>query len=283
LTIPLDHDYTPIQLPWELIYSVEGGPAGRTPLFQEYPIRIDVEETQLELGVPGSLELNITNISNYEIEDVNAAIDITNGLLAMDERATRNLGTLGPGENRLLLWSIEASDTRYVTISLGITSGSKQVNGAEFDLQVKGNGILDLDDVIIQAQPSQGGELKTIEFDVKVENVGLYDSLPSWIEFETAEGVSDQGEIYVSQLGAGEETSIRGSIQHSLGRSFSVALNVVDGQGVKSSSTLFVEMEDEASSLNFLGYSYLVMLIPALEVILIALSRRRGGVMLYDE
>jgi len=275
LTIPLDHDYTPIQLPWELIYSVEGGPAGRIPLFQEYPIRIDVEETQLEPGVPGSLELNITNISNYEVEDVNAAIDVTNGLLAMDERATRSLGTLGPGESRLLLWSIEAGDTRYVTISLGIASGSKHVNGAEFDLQVKGNGILDLDDVIIQAQPSQGGELKTIEFDVKVENVGLYDSLPSWIEFETAEGVSEQGEIYVSQLGAGEETSIRGSIQHSLGRSFSVALNVVDGQGVKSSSTLFVEMEDEASSLNFLGYSYLVMLIPALEVILIVMSRRR--------
>ncbi|EMR73834.1 hypothetical protein MCGE09_00549, partial [Thaumarchaeota archaeon SCGC AB-539-E09] len=277
LTVPLDHEYTPIQLPWELVYSVEGGPAGRIPLFQEYPIHIDVEEIQLEPGASGSLEVNITNISNYEIEEVSAVIGVTHGLLQRDEQSARNLGTLNPGESRLLQWSIVAGDQIYVTVNLGITSGSKEIYGAEFDLQVMGNGILDVDDIIIQAQPSQGGELKTIDFELKVENIGLYDSLPSWIELKSAEGVSEQDDVYVSQLGTGEKTNIRGSIQHTLDRSFSVILNVGDSQGVKSSSTIFVEMAQEASSFNILDYSFIVLLIPALEIFYIIVSRRKGG------
>ena len=79
----------------------------------------------------------------------------------------------------------------------------------------------------------------------------------------------------MSQLGAGEETNIRGSIQHTLDSSFSVILNVGNSQGVKSSSTIFVEMAQKASTFNFLDYSYLVMLIPALEIIYIILSRRK--------
>ena len=275
LTVPLDHEYTPIQLPWELVYSVEGGPVGRIPLFSEYPIHIEVEEIQLEPWASGSLEVNITNISNYEIEEISAVIGITNGLLQSDEQSARNLGTLSPGECRLLQWSIVAGDQIYVTVNLDITSGSKKIYGAEFDLQVVGNGILDVDDIIIQAQPSKGGELKTIDFDIRVENIGLYDSLPSWIELKTAEGVSELGDIYVSQLGAGEETNIRGSIQHTLDSSFSVILNVGNSQGVKSSSTIFVEMAQKASTFNLLDYSYLVMLIPALEIIYIILSRRK--------
>ncbi len=98
-----------------------------------------------------------------------------------------------------------------------------------------------------------------------------------WIVLNTVEGVSEHDDIYVNKLGTGEETSISASIQHSLDSSFSVALNVVDSQGVKSSSTLFVEMDPEASSFNILRYSYVVMLIPALEVVLIVLSRRKKG------
>ena len=275
LTIPLELYYTSSSLPWELVYSVEGGGDGRMPLFSEYPIGLDIEDAQLLPGVAESLDVEITNVGGYNFEEVGVAIDLHGGALALGETSTRSIGLLGPGESRLLSWSIVAEQTNYLTTSLSITAGGKPVSGAEFLLQVLGTGVVEVDDVIIEAQPAKAGEMRGLDFDIKVRNVGDYESLSSWIEVMTPEGVTDPGRLYITRLLAGEEVTVRGSIQYGLGQSFDVVLNLVDGQGVKSSATLVVEIEGSTTEFNIYDFSPVLVLLPALELVLVMNSRRR--------
>lgn len=175
-----------------------------------------------------------------------------------------------------LRWRVQAFAVKSARIEVGVAALGEIAFKRIFIVPVEASGDIDLDNLVVEAEAASLGATRSVEFTLHARNVGRYESKLSWVEFTAPTGVSTPGRVDLGQLAAGAEVELKGTLQYTLGESFNVIADVVDSEGVKSSGTIVVEMEQESAASDLYALSPLVLLLPLVETLLIVRFRRKA-------
>jgi C1A family cysteine protease len=89
-------------------------------------------------GESFTLELNVTNLGDYVVNDANATVELPAGLSA-DESLTKNIGQLSQGEYKEVEWTISADDSGTYSIGTRVESANGGSDSENITVKVTGS------------------------------------------------------------------------------------------------------------------------------------------------